>query len=80
MTIKEWLGEKAIYDPGGQIIFADPIGDGSKLQIIADIRGWGAIQNLFKNKDQAQAANFQDQLGQFITDAINEKLSREKNT
>jgi hypothetical protein len=47
---------------------------------IADIRGWGHIQYLFKNpdgtEDLPQAAVFQDALGHFIAEAINEKLKR----
>ena len=50
--------------------------------MIADLRGWGAIQNLFKLKggaiDFEKAEKFQDDLGQWIADAINEKLEREK--
>lgn len=40
--------------------------------MIAEVRGWGAIQNLFKT--QKEAADFQDELGKFIADAINYKL------
>jgi hypothetical protein len=41
---------------------------------VLSIRGWGAIQNMFPTiKD---ASEFQDELGKFIADAINEKLER----
>ena len=47
---------------------------------IADIRGWGHIQYLFNNPDGTQdlpkAAAFQDSVGHFIAEAINEKLKR----
>jgi hypothetical protein len=50
-------------------------------QMIAEIRGWGAIQNMFKSKDGSinfeDAEKFQDELGEFIAEAINEKLMRE---
>ncbi len=50
-------------------------------QMIAELRGWGAIQNMFKNKDGSinfeGAEKFQDNLGEFIAEAINEKLMRE---
>ena len=39
---------------------------------VVSIRGWGAIQHLFK-KHEDQVA-FQNELGIFIQDAINEKL------
>ena len=39
---------------------------------IVSIRGWGAIQHLFKTREERE--EFQDELGRFIQDAINEKL------
>jgi hypothetical protein len=52
------------------------------LQRIVDLRGWGAIQNLFLNKDGTidtdSAAKFQDELGEWIVDAINEKMQKER--
>lgn len=55
---------------------------GDKLQKVADLRGWGAIQLLFKNKDGTidfvKAEKFQDELGLWVVDAINEKLNKEK--
>jgi polyhydroxyalkanoate synthesis regulator phasin len=51
-------------------------------QMIAEVRGWGAIQNMFKNKDGSinfeDAEQFQDELGKFITEAINEKLNKQE--
>lgn len=71
MKLQEYIGE-AIYDPSGQMIFAKT-NDG--LQQLADIRGWGHIQQLFpKFKD---CEKFQDDVGQFIADAINEKVKRD---
>jgi hypothetical protein len=41
---------------------------------VLSIRGWGAIQHMFPTiKD---ASEFQDELGKFIEEAINEKLER----
>ena len=48
-----------------------------KVNEVLSIRGWCAIQHMFK--DQNEAAEFQDELGKFIADAINEKLERIKN-
>lgn len=41
-------------------------------KMIADVRGWGWIQKL------PYAEDIQDGIGQFIADAINEKLERAK--
>jgi hypothetical protein len=41
---------------------------------VLSIRGWGAIQNMFPTiKDGVE---FQDELGKFIAEAINEKIQR----
>jgi len=78
MNIKEFLGE-VIYDPSGQMLFAKQTKDGlqlignvNDLPEIVSVRGWGAIQNLFKT--EKEAIEFQDKLGQFMADAINEKI------
>ena len=46
------------------------------------VRGWGYIQNMFRNPktskiDVDAAAKFQDEIAEFIADAINEKIERE---
>jgi hypothetical protein len=50
-------------------------------QMIAELRGWGAIQNMFKNEDGSinfeDAEQFQDEMGKFIVEAINEKLNKQ---
>ena len=48
---------------------------GGALHMIGEIRGWGAIQNLFKKEGEAQ--RFQDELGEWIANAINQKLKSE---
>lgn len=75
MTPDEFIGDKVTYDKAGQMIFANKNG---KQQLLVDIRGWGAIQNLF-NLDMKAAAEFQDKLGLWIADAINEKLHSAQN-
>lgn len=53
-------------------------------QRIADVRGWGKIMNMFRNPDNStnmeDSEKFQDNLGQFIVDAIKEKVAREKDS
>jgi hypothetical protein len=78
--VTDFIGVKAIYDEHGQYILG--VDKDGGLQKIADLRGWGAIQNLFKTKngliDEGKAASFQDELGWWLVDAINEKLERER--
>ena len=75
--IKEFIGNKVWYDEvmTGYIFGED---ENAKCQMIGEIRGWGAIQNLFKKKDGSidlkKAEDFQDALGHWIADAINQKL------
>ncbi len=80
VKVTDFIGDKATYDEMGQIIFGEK---DNQMQRIADVRGWGAIQNLFKNNNgtinEKEAMAFQDKLGVWLTEAINEKLEREKN-
>lgn len=52
----------------------------SGMQMVAEVRGWGAIQHLYRdekgNYDLDAAAEFQDGLRNWIADAINQKLQR----
>lgn len=71
--VKQWLGKNIYYDDHGQMIFT--IQEDGHQQIIADVRGWGAIQNLFPN-DKEKAAEFQDALGMLITKAIQSYINK----
>jgi len=66
--ISEYLGSVQ-YDRCGQYFWAK---HGDKMQLVAELRGWGRIQNMFKTV--SDAADFQDEVGLFIAEAINEKL------
>ena len=68
--IRKFIGE-AMYDAHGQLIFRGA--DKDNLQQFLDVRGWGAIQNM-GFKTQEEMMNFQDRVGQWVTDVINEKL------
>lgn len=68
--LTEYIGT-ARYDEGGTIIWA---AKGEELQHLADVRGWGHLQNKFPTEQDAMF--FQDAIGEFIADAINEKLQR----
>ena len=77
--IKEFIGVAKHDEYKGTYIWGVDKDGGH--QMIAELRGWGAIQNMFKNKDGSinfeGAEKFQDNLGEFIAEAINEKLMRE---
>ena len=79
MKIKDFIGEKATYDDAGQMIWGVDKEGSHQLLLELSVRGWGALSSQFlrEGKPEAEAAKFQDELGQWITDAINEKLKRE---
>ena len=72
MTIKKWL-KNVYYDKYGQYLWSKDSTGGS--QMIAEVRGWGRLQNEFLSSDNASI--FQDEVGKFIADAINEKIQRD---
>lgn len=72
MTIQEWL-KNVYYDEYGQYLWSK---QNDENQMIGEIRGWGRLQNEFKTEDEA--AKFQDEIGKFIAEAINEKIQKLK--
>ena len=78
MTIQEWFRDGVQYDSEGTQIWAEErTKDAVYLHHVADIRGWGEMQNFFK-LDMNKAAAFQDEVGKFVAEAINEKLAKQK--
>ena len=88
-SIIGFIGKEVEYDKwGGTYIWGKD--QKNNLQMVATVptpengeplvvvRGWGAIQNL-KNLP-CSPEDFQDHLGRFIAEAINEKIQREKET
>jgi hypothetical protein len=73
MKINEWLKD-VYYDEHGQYLWSKQDADGGS-QMIGEVRGWGALQNKFKTEEEA--ATFQDEVGKFIAEAINEKVQRD---
>lgn len=76
--IKKFIGKKVIYDPSAGLIYC---GDEHNVEkIIPDVAGHKYIKELFKNKDGtinfADAEKFQDTLGEWIADALNNKLKQ----
>lgn len=89
-SIKEFIGKRVYYDEyGGGYIWGESVNKKEGQQMIAQvedveegnpvvsIRGWGAIQNL-KNLP-CSPEEFQDHIGRFIAEAINEKMQRDEN-
>lgn len=74
MLISDWLKD-VYFDPFGTYLWSKQSKDGGS-QMIGEVRGWGALQNVFAN--EVEAAAFQDEVGKFIADAINEKVARLK--
>lgn len=79
--ITDFINGKVTYNKEGQYFWINsPDGDG--IQMLGELRGWGHIQNMFiKPKtggmiDMDAAAKFQDELGEFVAKAINEKVKR----
>ena len=80
--IKDFIGESVRFDDfGSGYLWGKQKGGGE--QMIGEVRGWGAIQNLFLDKrgmfiknGEKLAEKFQDDLGRFIAEAITEKLNR----
>lgn len=75
--ISDFIDGNVTYDSEGQYFWVNAPNGG--LKMLAELRGWGAIQNLFKTKgkyDLDSAAVFQDHLGEFIAEAINEKMQK----
>ncbi len=80
MEIKNLINGKVTYDKyGGQYFWINEPKGGT--QMLAEMRGWGHIQNMFKdsknNIDEDAAGKFQDAVGYWIAEAINEKMERE---
>lgn len=68
MDIKNYFEGGVYFDEGSGYLFDQ------KGNMIAEVRGWGRIQHLFKTAEEA--AQFQDKIGAFIAEAINEKLKK----
>jgi hypothetical protein len=72
MTIEKWLSD-VYYDEYGTHIWNKEQDGGN--QLVAEIRGWGRLQNEFPTLKESD--KFQDEVGQFIVQAIREKIERD---
>lgn len=73
MTIEKWLSD-VYYDKNGGTYLWNEDGNGG-FEMVAQVRGWGALQYKFKTYDEAK--EFQKQVGDFIAEAIREKVARD---
>ena len=73
MTIQKWLKNVKYDQYGGTYIWSEDEKEGCEM--VATVRGWGALQRVFKTEEEA--AKFQDEVGEFITQAIREKVERD---
>jgi len=79
MDVKDLINGKVAYDKfGGQYFWI--VGPKGESQMLAEMRGWGRIQNMFPptKEGREEAAEYQDKLGEWIAEAINEKMEREQ--
>lgn len=78
--IIEFIGDSCIPDEGWAGYIWGEKEESGELQIIGEVRGWGAIQNLYKKPDGSidfpKAEKFQDNLCKFIAEAVDEKVKR----
>lgn len=79
LTVESYLSPAVKYDTfGGNFIWKETE-LGLKMIMDINIRGWGEIQHLFDRYEEAE--QFQDEVGEWIADAINQKLkSKETKT
>jgi hypothetical protein len=73
MKIEQWLSDVYQDSYVGNKIWNKVSNGGSEM--VADIRGWGAIQYLFKTNEEAK--QFQNEVCKFIVEAIREKIVRD---
>lgn len=77
MKITDLINGKVEHDKfGGKYFWIK--GPEGGLQMLAEMRGWGHIQNMFPKTEEGHkaAGEYQDKVGDFIAEAINEKIER----
>jgi hypothetical protein len=78
MKVEDYINGNVTYDKDGQYFWIH--GKSNGIKMLAELRGWGHIQNIFARNskkcdiDMDAAAKFQDEVGEWIADAINAKI------
>lgn len=67
--VSDFIDGEVTYDKQGQYFFCNG-------KMVAMMRGWSDMEKRFD--DPNKAMEFQDLVGQYIADAINEKAQREQ--
>ena len=73
--ITDFINGKVTFDNVGETFW---INNNYGIQMLAQLRGWEHVRNMFAESDNEGAKKFNDRVGEFIAEAINEKLEREK--
>jgi len=80
-NIIEFIGNQVEFNKHGDACFWGT-NSNNQEQMIAEIRAYGAIRKLFLDDDRKpnpqKEEQFQKELGDFIAEAITEKIQREK--
>jgi len=72
--IEKYIGKKVWYDEQGAMIFCKNQKGGD--QLLLDVRGWGNLTGVGgMNLPESEAIKMLDSLGEWIADAINQKLT-----
>lgn len=78
--ITDLIDGKLIYIAEEQNIYIEDA-DG-RIRLLLELRGWAPIQKLFSNKkgavDFKEAGKFQDKIGEWVIDSLNESLNKIK--
>ena len=82
VKITDFINGPVTYDKEGQYFWVNNPKGG--FQMLGELRGWGHIQNMKQFKllpqssiDMKAAGEFQDSIGEFVAQAINEKIQRD---
>lgn len=72
--VSEYIKGEVLYGYGTSIWFN--VDKNGGVQKVLDIRGWG---HLSTTMGDSEAEKFQDEIGEFVAEAINEKLKKIRN-
>ena len=79
MKITDYINGEVIYDKEGQYFWI--MDDKGGMKMLAELRGWGHIQNMFRDAkqgiDMESAADLQDEVGEWIAKTLTEQIKKE---
>jgi hypothetical protein len=77
MDLKTYLKNGTHYDDNSRNILLRDCKNRNDVNLFLNVRGWGHIQYLFDNEHDAY--DFHDSIGEFVAQAVNEKIERDFN-